>query len=401
MKISKIEDIIHITRCFHYTSQMPIKLYLNNKNIFSIPENIKEAKTILGINNVHLKIQKTEDNIDITINEYKETEIIVNKNNIKFIIGPILYEKIESGTITNMIRNNIIPFHQKSIMQDYYNNCLIANNEKIYYATKTLKMLIDDIEIDIKTINKTKTKNIDHDDTLKKQLNKYRQDSFLHSPYFIEQEICKNISNGDVINSKRLLQEINIQPHAQLAESSLRSYKNSMICSCSFMTRAAISGGLNPDEAFSLSDAYINEIEKITTTKELEDLEFKMVEGFTNKVLERKNNQYSNPITKCIYYIENHLCENITINDLAKNVYLNPSYLSNIFHKETGVTISDWILKKRIEESANLLSNTNDKIADIAFFYKFCSQSYYVQCFKRIMGTTPGEYRKKSSHYNN
>ena len=68
---------------------------------------------------------------------------------------------------------------------------------------------------------------------------------------------------------------------------------------------------------------------------------------------------------------------------------------ASLVHKETGKKLSEWILEKRIIESSHLVQNTNEDIAEIAFFYKFCSQSYYVQCFKRIMGVTPGDYRKR------
>lgn len=168
-----------------------------------------------------------------------------------------------------------------------------------------------------------------------------------------------------------------------------------MICSCAFMTRAAIAGGVNPDEAFTLSDTYINEIERIQSLKDLQTIETTMVEGFSKRVQEIKKTTYSSAVLNTIFYIDNHLCENINTKTLAHETYLNPSYLSFLFHKETGFTISEWILRKRIEEAAYLVGHEKDSIAEIAFFYNFSSESYFVQCFKKIMGITPGEYRKK------
>ncbi|MDO5442016.1 MAG: AraC family transcriptional regulator, partial [Bacillota bacterium] len=246
----------------------------------------------------------------------------------------------------------------------------------------------DDININTAIQNK---------DEFYNNIKQNRINSFSHSTYSAEQKVAETIKNGDTEKAKKLLKQINITPHAKLAQDSIRSYKNSMICSCTFMTRAAIAGGVNPDEAFTLSDTYINKIENIQSLKELEHFESVMVEGFTEMVNSIKTNKYSKSILNAMNYIEDHLCEKIKIKDIAKYSYLNSSYLSDLFHKETNMTISEWILNKRIEEAAFSLIATNEDIADIAFFYQFCSQSYFVKCFKKIKGITPGEYRKNKN----
>ena len=392
----KIQDTTYLLKCLHYSSELPVYIIKDNKPIFSLPENNVTIKQLTKDNNPEYQIIQNEKSVSIIQNKYKELYIRLdlNINNSYCLIGPFITNKIESGELTNMVRNGIIPFHQKTQIENYYSSLPVLDKEKVFYMIKLLERIFqnrktydaenveDEIICDIENLQ------------YNKQKNEYRRNSFLHSPYFIEQEISKHISNGDFNKSKELLKEINLMPHAKLASSSLRSYKNSMICSCSYMTRAAIAGGVNPDDAFTLSDTYINEIENISSLDELEAFEIKMVEGFSSKVRDAKTQAYTKPVLNCIYYIDNHLCDDLNINILANHVYLNPSYLSNLFHKETGKKLNEWILEKRIIESSHLVLNTNEDIAEIAFFYKFCSQSYYVQCFKKIMGVTPGEYRK-------
>lgn len=392
----KIQEITYLLKCFYYSSGLPVHLIQDNKPIFSLPEKRTSIRQLTNDSNPEYQIIQNEKRISVIQSKYKELFIRIDLNNENFysLIGPFIINKIESGELTNMVRNGIIPFHQKTQIEKYYKSIPILDKEKIFYTIKILERIFqnrkDDISFETEDEIIYDIENLQYN----KQKNEYRKNSFLHSPYFIEQEISKHISNGDFNKSKELLKEINLMPHAKLASSSLRSYKNSMICSCSYMTRAAISGGVNPDEAFTLSDTYINEIENISTLDELEAFEIRMVEGFSSKVRKAKTQTYTKPVLNCIYYIDNHLCDDLNINLLAKEVYLNPSYLSNLFHKETGKKLSEWILEKRIFESSHLVQNTNEDIAEIAFFYKFCSQSYYVQCFKRIMGVTPGEYRK-------
>lgn len=389
-----LEHLISLSNCFYYSSNyLPISIVTKKKTIFSLPEKIVSAKTILGLEKNFIEMNTEEHFVHTIENKYKEIFFCICISKYQVIIGPFLSKKVETGQLTNMIRNNLIPFHQKAVLLDYYNSCKILDDKQIFYTAKLIQHMFT-IDSNI-TFDESKIINIDLEkNSFINKKNEYRHNYFLHSPYSTEQEISKAISNGDIAKTKEILKEINIQPHAKLASNQIRSYKNSMICSCSFMTRAAISGGVNSDDAFTLSDTYIMKIENMQSLNELESFEPLMAEGFAKLVNTVKSKNYSPAVVSTIYYIDNHLCENLSIDDLAKVAYLNPSYLSTLFHKETGKTISDWIMNKRIEEAAIFILNTNISISEISFMYKFCSQSYFVQCFKKIMGTTPGEYKK-------
>lgn len=402
MKNAIIDMIINKLRIFNYATELPVILYYENKYIFSIPEKLVTSDTILKKDELIKLTKQSEKGTLIIENKYKETMIVNNnqKDNISIIVGPVLTAKIEQGTITNLTRDKVIPLHQKSNMQTYYNNLTVIGNDKLFYTGKLLETIISSIAKDNITEDKIEYKQNNKDETYYIQKKDNRSNAFLHAPYVIEKEISKLISNGDIENAKLVLKELNETPHAKLASNTIRSYKNSMICSCAIITRAAIAGGVNPDDAFTLSDTYINEIENIKEIKELESFEIKMVEGFTNKVIKVKNNRYSKAVLDAIFYIDNHLCDDIKIKDIASSVYLNPSYLSNLFHKETGKTLNEWIKRKRIEEASYFVLNSNENIADIAFFYRFSTQSYFINCFKKIMGITPGEYRNRKTNLN-
>lgn len=391
----KSKKIYYLSKTFHYSTDLPVRIIKNDSIILSLPEEIVSAYSILKLDTQYPKYSKNDSKIQIVDTEYHELYVVLNVTDQGYtvIVGPAIRNKIESGLLTNMLRNSVIPFHKKTNMKEHYDLCKLLNEEKLYYTCKYIEHIFKEIK-EIEIPRENEIINQENTDSYFKQKSEYRYNDFIHSPYFIEQEISNTISNGDIEKTKRVLKEINLTPHAKLASNTLRSYKNSMICSCAFMTRAAIQGGVNPNDAFTLSDAYINNIENLLSIQELESFEQKMAEGFAKKVKEIKANVYSPAILNTIYYIDNHLCEDIQIDSIAKEVYLNPSYLSSLFHKETGKTISEWIKTKRIEEAAHFVLNSNDDIADIALFYNFCSQSYFVQCFKKIMGVTPGEYRK-------
>jgi len=397
MNTEKLNDLIFKVRCFHYSTSLPLWLFLNDELRFNVPKVIETSSSILNNKNTPSFILEPKKTVQLITNEYSESYLGLNiyNDNLTILVGPFLLTKITSGEITNNVRNGLIPFHKKSEISTYYDSLPVLNERRIFYTSKFIEDYFNnENQKDIVSRNENSELNI-NTNAYDKQKNEYRIQSFVHSPYSIEQDVCRTISNGDTKNAKRIISQINLTPHAKLASNAIRSYKNSMICSCTFMTRAAISGGINPDIAFTLSDTYINSIENTQSLKELENFESTMIEGFTDLVNKQKNQTYTQAVLDTIYYIDNHLCENITIDMIAKEVYLNPSYLSTLFHKETGKTISEWIKTKRIQESVYLVLNTKEDFAEIAFFYRFCSQSYFVQSFKKVMGKTPGEYRRK------
>ena len=399
MNSKYIENIIYLSKCIYYSTDLTVYAFKNWDIIYTTNASSLTAHKILFGEHQRLNILDKKTKYQIVNNDYKENFYVISlyEHDLLVIIGPFLNEEINSGTITNMIRDNLVPFHSKTDIQEYYKTLPVYNEDKVFYTSKMIENIFDNLENPTKNNKNTKNDNTKLNDEYYKKVKENRMEAFSHSSYANEQKVSETIRIGDKENAKRILKEINLTPHAKLAVDTIRSYKNSMICSCTFMTRAAIAGGVNPDVAFTLSDTYINNIENIQNLNDLENYEAVMVEGFTDLVNNIKTNKYSRSILLAMNYIDAHLCDDIKIKDIAKNSYLNPSYLSNLFHKETNKTISDWILERRIKEAAFSISNTNESIADIAFFYNFCSQSYFIKCFKKVMGTTPNEYRNNTN----
>ncbi|MCL2351869.1 MAG: AraC family transcriptional regulator, partial [Firmicutes bacterium] len=102
----------------------------------------------------------------------------------------------------------------------------------------------------------------------------------------------------------------------------------------------------------------------------------------------------SQNIKKAKDFIEAHYREDITRDDIARHVYLNPMYLSRLFKKETGTLLSDYILNRRIEAARRLLTETNKNISTIAESVGYANLSYFAKAFRNVLGVTPQEYRK-------
>ena len=95
-------------------------------------------------------------------------------------------------------------------------------------------------------------------------------------------------------------------------------------------------------------------------------------------------------------YVQEHLNEPIDIEALAKAMFISRTHLAVKFKKETGMTLTDFILKEKVEEGKKLLKYTDRSISAIAIFLGFSSQSHFSNVFHKYTNKSPNEYRKFS-----
>ncbi|MCL6458578.1 MAG: AraC family transcriptional regulator, partial [Gorillibacterium sp.] len=93
-------------------------------------------------------------------------------------------------------------------------------------------------------------------------------------------------------------------------------------------------------------------------------------------------------------YINTHLDERIERMELAELVHLNPAYLSRLFKKETGTSLSEYILSEKMKLTKQLLRNTNKPISEIAQIAGYSNLSYFSKTFKKMFNVSPMSYRK-------
>lgn len=100
-------------------------------------------------------------------------------------------------------------------------------------------------------------------------------------------------------------------------------------------------------------------------------------------------------IKQTIAYIETHYQEKLSLNTLAAQVYVSPVYLSNLFSRIMGKTITEYIQKFRVDKAKELLKNPELAISDIAEEVGYSDIKYFAQVFKKIIGVTPTNFRNQ------
>lgn len=225
-----------------------------------------------------------------------------------------------------------------------------------------------------------------------------RENEFLRAPYNPEIEFYSTIKAGDVAKTKELVEKepfIDKPGLGTLSADPLQNMKYHFVVTTALVSRYCIQGGMDLSEAYSLSDFYIQKADRCRQIQELSALHPAMCLDYAKRMKNlRKNAICSQQIVRCVDYIYDHLHSRITVDELADYVQLSPSYLSRLFKKEVGTSISEYIRRKKLETARNMLIYSEYRPAEIASTLAFPSQSYFTEIFRKHTGYTPTEYRK-------
>lgn len=223
-----------------------------------------------------------------------------------------------------------------------------------------------------------------------------RENNFHHHRYDDDMRQFGYIRNGDMRSIDETKKIMDSGEVGHLSDDPVKNLLYLDICHVTLCTRAAIEGGMEAEKAYNASDLFIQRCDRAVTADELYDLHLEMTEYFTKQVMAaQKTGIYSKPVIRCMEYIKNHLHEQITVRELAGTVKLNESYLSVLFKRETGVSISGYVISKRVETAKNMLRYSELSLSEISDILHFSSYSHFARTFRKYCGVSPKEYRDK------
>ena len=239
------------------------------------------------------------------------------------------------------------------------------------------------------------------EELLTKQLFFQREYSIYHLEYEKEMSFYKAVQKGDVELVKKLMLPLKNEKLGSLSKNSLQNLQYHLVVLISMLTRFSIEGGMNPESAYTLSDIYIQQVDLLSSEEETEKIHEKIIFDYTNRMAKiHKTLGLSKKVIKAMDYIYDNIQSKIRISDIAKKIDINPNYLCELFKKETGISINNFVKKKKIQAAEKLLIYEDFSVAELADIFGFASSSHFIETFKAETGLTPKAYKEKGQFTN-
>lgn len=277
----------------------------------------------------------------------------------------------------------IVPLPAETVLQMLCTMNHLLNGETLELSDVAI---YDDEQTLIKTnVEKRRTARHYDEDAAQKQA---------HNTLAIEEALMGIVRKGDTVALKRWLAQAPAVQGGKIAADQLRQQRNLFIVTATLVSRAAIRGGMREDDAFSLSDAYIQRAELLRSHSGIMNLQYNMILEFTEQVEKLHRGKHESKLTLDVAnYVRRHLSEPISVERMADEFFLSRPHLSTKFKQETGVTLTDFILNEKTEEAKRLLRYSDKTAAAISAYLGFSSQGHFAKVFKKYAGITPNEYR--------
>ncbi|MBS4202077.1 helix-turn-helix domain-containing protein [Bacillus sp. FJAT-49732] len=393
--MKKLEEIEYFCKLLFESVGVPI--YFINEEVevvLQFASNIKKHPLYEDpIRRLEIFSTKEESCI-ITSSPLAENYFHLKMDTGAILLGPTLEKSISFEMINGIMNDFQIQFHKKQELFDYLHSVPVMIKERLKYVGSLLYYFI--YEQKLETDDVMPSHSIENLDVL---ISKTKQEMSFHYSYFYEKRLLQFIKEGNI---EGLLQATTIPPHngrfGTLSKKSvIRSEKNLFIAAITLATRAVLDGGVPSEEAYTVSDMYIQRLEELNDINAILQLRNDAILDFTKRVSKYKNHIYSKPILVCQRYIQKHLYEDITLGKLSSLVKMNASYLSQLFKKEVGTSLNEYILRSKVEEAEKLLALTDYSITEIYSLLNFYDQSHFSKVFKKYSGMTPKQYREKHS----
>lgn len=217
----------------------------------------------------------------------------------------------------------------------------------------------------------------------------------LHNPYQHEQKKLGSIRAGNLKLLEECQNEVWPGEIGKLADNPLRQEKNLSIVVIAIACRAAIDGGVAPQKAFSMSDVFISNIERMTQVLPIQAAVVEYEREFARAVEQVKHDSEHNRYVEWAKeYVAEHIDESIRVVQIGEALGINENYLTGLFHKYEGITLQHYIRKEKVRQAKELLLYSSYSCSEIAALLCFSTQSHFSSAFKREVGMTPAKYRE-------
>lgn len=390
MKLEKITyNIYYMTNISFSIYENNLKVYETNQLILppSFNNEIHSEKQSVIENHKDSRVIRIQDDYHLVF-----LSLYIGKKNV--LIGPFLINDDYHNLVEKIIYKFRLINEEAEMIENFYNSLKILTEFQQSLIVNVLNGL-DMIDPENLKIHNIQVKRIESNPANSRNSHELTA-SQIELSSKVEETLLNIVKNGDVESSLTFdFQQISNQ-HVIYKNNSFTNMKTNLMIFDALCNREAILAGVDRFLAYKISNNIKFYINKISVSSELKQVAQRILTTYAKAVRDYTLLEYSNNIKRIVLYIRKNLTNKISLDDIAKDLFITKEHLSRIFKKEMKITISEYIIKLKIQEAKNLLKQTNNNILDIANILNFANSSHFSNSFKKFTGISPSDYRKNN-----
>ena len=336
------------------------------------------------------------------IDSFERNYIFINLPELKkasaLVIGPFLNKEFNSNDILELSEQIRVSPKLSKELENYYGSLpIILLSSHLYglieafaehlYGTNDFKMLDVTKEYDWALPTISTAESVTPEQTTWNM-------EIMQQRYDYENELMEAVARGQEHKIDVMFSRFSSMPFEKRMTDPVKNVRHYIIVMNTLLRKAAEQGGVHPVYLDKISSEYAIKIESISTITNVQNMMSEMFHTYCRLVKKHSLKNYSPAVGKIITIVEADLTADLSLNALATTLNVSASYLSTLFKKETGKTLTDYVNSRRVEYAKKLLKTTNLQIQTVAGLCGIDDVHYFSKMFKNMVGLTPKGFRE-------
>ncbi len=313
------------------------------------------------------------------------------------IIGPFLQEKLTETRILELCELNGFEPRYKKMVNEFCGTLPVLSQyspiyvfldsfcERMWGGKYTVADIVSDTSFEQSPLSETSGRELDEI---------FLDTKTMERRYAFENEILEAVTMGSETKLNKLFTAFNEAFFEKRVADPVRNAKNYSIIMNTLLRKAAERGGVHPIYIDKLSSEFANKIELFASIEQGNELMTEMFKSYC-RLVRKQSSSYSPLVKAAVIAIDSDPSAELNLSTLANHLNVSSVYLSTIFHRETGKTVTEYINDRRISYAKHLLKTTALQIQTISLHCGIMDVHYFSKLFKKKVGKTPSQFRNE------
>ena len=313
-----------------------------------------------------------------------------------FFAGPMIMGSLRESVIDSMVELNHIESKELTEIILFLKSMSIHNPSEVDHLANLLKSCVSSStrsSLEYTEKNQQNKEQLQISQAIKKLKSTSKP---LEYPFELENQLILKTKIGDTEAAIEILKEL-LDTIAALESGELDAIKIKFLGIYAVLARNIANQDPLFHDSMDLDYQDMHRLDHALTFNELFQVAASFIEFCCNKAILYSYDGESVTLKKALKIINANFSTKINLEEIARQIHVNTSYLSYLFKIEMGLSFTEYINTLRINMAKNLLMKTNMSIIDISLQSGFSDQSYFTKVFKKIEVCTPKEYRSSKN----